>query len=49
MSCSSCKNKELNQRDDINKILNVEFINQHDLETTMYLYKLGYRLAENEL
>lgn len=49
MSCNSCRNKELNGLDKENKILSVEFINQHDLETTMHLYKMGYRLAENEL
>ena len=47
MSCNSCRNKELNGLDNINKILSVEFVDQHDLETTTYLYKMGYRLAQN--
>lgn len=50
MTCNSCKNKELNKRvdevDDVNKILSVEFIDSHDLETVRYLYKMGYRLAK---
>jgi hypothetical protein len=48
MSCSSCKNKELNTIDDVNKTLSIEFIDQHDLETITYLYKIGYRLTQYE-
>lgn len=45
MTCNSCKNK-LNGLDKENKIISVEFVNQHDLETTLSLYKMGYRLAD---
>jgi hypothetical protein len=46
MSCDSCKNKELS-KDDVNKILSVEFVNQHSMEEVAQLYQMGYRLAEN--
>ena len=47
MSCNSCRNKELNGLDNVNKILSVEFINQHNMEEVTKLYQMGYRLAQN--